>query len=283
MTIAPLFAVFLLQIAVNLIDIVVLFVMNINSDAEVSKSRSIGELMDYSVQQPMNLAFRSLAYFTLYAIVFGIWYKKEFAREETPLKAIKENAISLKWRIALLVIAGVLAQYAVDAVLELLRAVSPESFTAYDEMLKSVIGVASSWVSLFAAFIVAPIAEELIFRGVILGYSRDFLPDIAAIGVNALLFAVYHGNLIQGCYAFLLGAVLAYLRIAKDSVIPGMLLHICINTSILFMPKFSEMGRGVLIASMAAATVVFVIMIVMVTWNGKTKQQQGHDSDHTEV
>ncbi|MBR4514525.1 MAG: CPBP family intramembrane metalloprotease [Lachnospiraceae bacterium] len=258
----------------NLIDIVILFVMNIVSDAEVSKSRSIGELMNYSLTQPMNLAFRSLAYFAVYAIVFGIWYKKAFAKDENPVKAIRENARKLTWRIVCLVVAGVLAQYAVDAVLELLREVSPESFTEYDEMLKNLVGVTASWVSLLASFIVAPIAEELIFRGVILGYSRQYLPDIAAIFLNALLFAVYHGNLIQGCYAFALGGVLAFIRVKTGSVIPGMLLHMCINTSILFMPKFEEMGEGFLIASMIAATVVFAVMIALTVKKPKEKQTE---------
>ena len=263
MTIAPLFAVLVLQIAVNLIDTLVVFVMNVSSDAKVSKSRSIGELMDYSIKQPMNLAFRSLAYFLVCAVVFGIWYRKVFAKDETPVSSIKKNALSLKWRIALIVLAGVLAQYAVDAALELLRGVSPESFTDYDEMIKSVVGVTASWVSLLATFIAAPVAEEFIFRGVILGYSRDYLPDIAAVGLNALLFAVYHGNLIQGCYAFALGAVLAFLRVKMNSVLPGMLLHICINTSILFMPEFAKMGTGVVIASMIAAAAVFAVMIML--------------------
>ena len=271
MTITPLFAVFILQIAVNLIDIIVVFVMNIASGDTVSKSRSIGELMDYSVKQPMNLAYRTLAYFAVCVLVFGIWYKKAFAKEETPAGAIKKNVQSLKLKLLCLVAAGVLAQFAVDAALELLRGVSPESFTEYDEMLKSVVGVTASRVSLFASFVAAPIAEELIFRGVILGYSRDYLPDIAAIALNALLFAVYHGNLIQGCYACVLGAVLAYLRIKLGSVIPCMLLHISINTSILFMPKFDKMGTWGVAAGMIAAAAVFSLMIAIVVKERRKK------------
>lgn len=58
--------------------------------------------------------------------------------------------------------------------------------------------------------IVAPVAEELVFRGIIYGYLRRFAEPAAAIGLSAGLFALYHGNIVQGIYAFVIGWVLAY-------------------------------------------------------------------------
>ena len=71
-----------------------------------------------------------------------------------------------------------------------------------------------------------------------------------------------------------MGGVLAFIRVKTGSVIPGMLLHMCINTSILFMPKFEEMGEGFLIASMIAATVVFAVMIALTVKKPKEKQTE---------
>jgi len=58
--------------------------------------------------------------------------------------------------------------------------------------------------------IISPIAEELLFRGIVYGHLRELLGAGFAIFFSALLFAVYHGNLVQGVYALVLGAFMAY-------------------------------------------------------------------------
>lgn len=72
--------------------------------------------------------------------------------------------------------------------------------------------------------VVAPIVEELLFRG--LGYSllEPFgrYPAIAAVG---LTFAAVHGLIAGFVVLALFGGVLAWLRSRTDSVIPGMLVH----------------------------------------------------------
>ena len=55
----------------------------------------------------------------------------------------------------------------------------------------------------------APLAEELIFRGLIYRRMRQLFPVWAAILLSALLFAVYHGNPIQMIFAFPMAVVLA--------------------------------------------------------------------------
>ncbi len=58
--------------------------------------------------------------------------------------------------------------------------------------------------------IVSPVAEELLFRGILYARLRRLLEPAVAIAVSALLFAAYHGNLVQGIYAFVTGCFLAY-------------------------------------------------------------------------
>lgn len=47
--------------------------------------------------------------------------------------------------------------------------------------------------------------------------------------IQALLFGIYHLNLIQGIYAFVIGLALGYLCQRYHSVIPGMLAHLVFN------------------------------------------------------
>lgn len=60
---------------------------------------------------------------------------------------------------------------------------------------------------LYASFL-APISEELIFRGFVLRSLRPYGKRFAILG-SAFLFGLFHGNLLQTPYAFLVGLVLA--------------------------------------------------------------------------
>mgnify|MGYP002558986971 CR=1 FL=1 len=57
---------------------------------------------------------------------------------------------------------------------------------------------------------ISPIAEEILFRGVIYGYLRRFMDIKLAIVLSALIFGVYHMNYVQGVYGFLIGCLMAY-------------------------------------------------------------------------
>ncbi len=73
----------------------------------------------------------------------------------------------------------------------------------------------------------APIAEELLFRGLIL---RTLQPcgKKFAIFASAILFGVFHGNLIQGVYAFAVGVILGYVAM-EYNMVWAMVLHMFNN------------------------------------------------------
>lgn len=58
--------------------------------------------------------------------------------------------------------------------------------------------------------VLTPIAEEVLFRGVIYNYLRRFWNVRLGIVVSALVFGAYHMNLVQGVYAFIMGCLMAY-------------------------------------------------------------------------
>ena len=86
--------------------------------------------------------------------------------------------------------------------------------------------------------ILAPIAEELIFRGAILRVLLDVFGRKGrwpAIALTALIFAVIHGNLAQGTHAFIIGIVLGWLYACTRSVLPGIVLHWVNNSTAYIM------------------------------------------------
>lgn len=66
-------------------------------------------------------------------------------------------------------------------------------------------------VQLIGLGMLVPLTEELIFRGLIYTRIRRRIPAWTAIFFTALLFALFHGNMIQMVFAFPLALVLSWL------------------------------------------------------------------------
>ena len=77
--------------------------------------------------------------------------------------------------------------------------------------------------------VAAPLAEELMFRGVIQTRLERAMPVWAAVVLQAVLFGVVHGTPIQMAYAFLLGLAFGFLRSRTGSILPGIAAHAAFN------------------------------------------------------
>lgn len=88
--------------------------------------------------------------------------------------------------------------------------------------------------SLFIVGVLTPIAEELFFRGALMGWMmlRRF-PRWSVILLPALLFAVMHLNPMGMLQIFFLGLLLGYLRWATGSLWPSVALHMFNNLLVL--------------------------------------------------
>ena len=102
--------------------------------------------------------------------------------------------------------------------------------------------------------VVAPVFEEILFRGVVLKILRPYGKKFAIIA-SAFLFGVFHGNVIQTPFAFLVGLILAYVTL-EYSIGWAMVLHMFNNMilgdsltriSELFQPWVGELVFAVII------------------------------------
>lgn len=86
-----------------------------------------------------------------------------------------------------------------------------------------------------ALVIAAPLTEEVIYRGVGLGYllARG-IPVPLAVGAISLAFTVLHGQytLAAMVAVFALGLFLGWLRVQSRSMLPPILAHMAINSQI---------------------------------------------------
>lgn len=99
-------------------------------------------------------------------------------------------------------------------------------------------------IALLFACVIAPMLEEMLFRGVIL---RSFLVQYsrtAAILGSAALFGVAHLNLSQFVTAFIAGVVLGWLYERTRSLWPCILLHAANNAFAMYSPALIDPKAG---------------------------------------
>ncbi len=92
---------------------------------------------------------------------------------------------------------------------------------------------------LITLVILGPIMEELMFRGLIYNRLKQFNEKTIAAYISALIFAVYHFNLVQGIYTFILGLLIAYVYEEYKSIVAPIILHIAANGIAVFLNYFT--------------------------------------------
>lgn len=88
--------------------------------------------------------------------------------------------------------------------------------------------------TILSLVIFAPIFEELICRGVVLGSLRGKFGVTTAWLVSSLFFGVLHGQPVQVINATVIGLVLGYVYLATDSLWSVMILH-ALNNAVAYL------------------------------------------------
>lgn len=159
-------------------------------------------------------------------IVFFLWYRKCIQGEARG----KLRTIATLKNIFFFFLLGVGCQFFATGIMSLLQPLFPGEFLKYNETINSILGGSRILVIAFSVF-AAPIAEELIFRGVILHKTSKVITFTGANLLQAILFGLYHGNIIQGIYATILGFLLGLIYSKFQSIVAPILLHMIINAS----------------------------------------------------
>lgn len=101
-----------------------------------------------------------------------------------------------------------------------------------------------------AVGILAPLAEEIVFRGAILRTLLDMMSKKnhwVAIMISAAIFGVVHGNMAQFVNALLMGLILGLMYYRTKSLVPGILLHWVNNTVAFILANILPQTNGKLI------------------------------------
>lgn len=90
------------------------------------------------------------------------------------------------------------------------------------------INSSSIYTNLLLMVIMAPIFEEIIFRKLLIDRTIKYGKGVSIL-LSALIFGLFHGNLNQFFYAFLIGGFFAYVYIKTGKIIYTILLHLTVN------------------------------------------------------
>ena len=153
----------------------------------------------------------------------------------------------------------------------------PQYFVPFDNVGMFVL-------ALFGLTLLPAVGEETLMRGVLLSGAKRKSP-VFAIFFTALVFALFHGNLVQLVHQFLLGVVMAYLVLLTRSIWPSAVIHAFNNATALvveylyanemigggaygyFSANFSlGLTAGAFIGVFLASAVLLVAALVLITY-----------------
>jgi membrane protease YdiL (CAAX protease family) len=158
----------------------------------------------------------------------------------------------------------------------------------YANILNVKIEQSPLWATFPVICIGAPLGEELIFRKLILDRTRAY-GDLPSILLSGFLFALFHGNLFQFFYAFLLGMILAYTYTRSGSYLWCVAMHAAFNfLGSIALPELASLlptdpeavltvGQGILAQFLTAwvyGLIIAAVVLVCTLWH-KRKLSKG--------
>lgn len=91
--------------------------------------------------------------------------------------------------------------------------------------------------------LVSPLAEEIVFRGLIYNRMRRYFGKMLSVIVCGIMFGAYHGNLVQGIYGCILGIAITYSYEWFGSFFAPVLFHAVANIAV-FIAGYSQAVKG---------------------------------------
>lgn len=159
-----------------------------------------------------------------------IWCLILYLRSSWRIKGIDYKIVFTPSNILGIVGAGAGGCITLTVLLSLIMSFMPQAFENYNEIMKN-LEPSGGILTFIYVLLIGPSSEEIIFRGAIFDRTRLAFGFWIGNVLQAMFFGIYHMNLIQGIYAFLLGMVLGMIVYATGSILCSILAHIIFNST----------------------------------------------------
>lgn len=139
-------------------------------------------------------------------------------------------------------------------------------FTGYSEVSEQAFSGQPVGLMILVVGIIGPICEELMFRGIVFNRLKDWVKPQAAIAISALLFGIYHGNVVQFFYATCMGVMLAVIYDKTGTLWISIVAHIAANLWSLFGSSFWSSLWQQIPAGMLFGVMIEILLCVIPTY-----------------
>lgn len=172
----------------------------------------------------------------LYALIFKV-------RKTTLTEMAYINKMPPRFFLNMLVM-GVSTAYAIAVILGLIEmsGIIPESWLQAQDSAYEDVNQSSALMQFLSVGLIAPLLEEVLFRGLILGTLKKEMHPWIAIVISAVFFGVAHGTPIGIMYATVLGILMGWIFVKFNSVLPGFLFHMAYNCTLSFSENLTVVG-----------------------------------------
>ncbi len=165
-------------------------------------------------------------YLAIYAVTIVVkGSRRQMAYERT--KYGHESARRKLWQCVLAIAAAFIAAYATSAVIDISG--FAETFSTYNTAADATFSGQPAALLILTTVVAGPIAEEIIFRYMVFGRMRFYLGAKAGIVLSALLFGIYHANIVQFVYCTVLGMIFAFIYDRFGNLWVPIGAHVAIN------------------------------------------------------
>ncbi|MGN0404500.1 MAG: lysostaphin resistance A-like protein [Bariatricus sp.] len=229
-------------------------------------------LMNIMVYQILGtaptLAVNAVPVTLILILLIGIWYRFETGYRFHPVQAVRKVRRAPFYLAAV----GIGTQGISSLMMIAIQILLPKALEDYEQLLgNSGMGTMSLPIIIYTVLL-APIVEELIFRGLIHHYfEKAGCAFWIANLLQAVLFGIYHLNLAQGICAGMIGLLIGYAVRKYDTLAAGIMLHIVFNI----------WGYGLMLLSipdsLGGALLILELMLAGYGLGGMTQMKQNEE------
>lgn len=200
------------------------YMMNTGCSLQYAMNQSAGLVSSEDFMIGLTVGATAVSAAFSVSFYWIIWGRKKTAQDK---QYLREKMFQAK-PILMISILTIGCYYMAMLIAELIAVISPETMENYNELMEMTLG-GNELLAMLAAVILAPVNEECIMRGLILGNLRKYFPVPAAVAIQAVMFGIFHMNWVQGFYVLPIGAALGYVAVKSRSVLPCIYMHLFYN------------------------------------------------------
>ena len=204
-------------------------------------------------------------YSVLGLIVFGLWYFKGYVKKEPRVKL--NDVFGIKSIVAVICLV-ISLNFVIDALMVLIKVFLPDLMNQYHELIEMSGLTTNPWIINIYTVTLAPILEELCFRGVTFKVlEKSGIKPVYIFIITSAIFGAVHMIPVQVVYAFIIAMFLAFLRYRYRSILLPLVAHILFNvlgTYCVDLINMIETSDGVtlIIGGISMFFVVFSIVLI---------------------